>query len=90
MPPYLFEEESFMAVNTPLRVRNFSIYNVVVRNFTEAGTLNAIHSELDRIKSLGTDYIWFLSFYEIGEKNKKASENRPEFRDNRRFQDLNS
>lgn len=73
MPPYLFEEESFMAVNTPLRVRNLSIYNVVVRNFTEAGTLNAIHSELDRIKSLGTDYIWFLSFYEIGEKNKKGT-----------------
>lgn len=66
-----------MAVNTTLNVRSLSFYNISVRNFTQAGTLNAIHSELDRIKALGTDYIWFLSFYEIGEKNKKGRSGSP-------------
>lgn len=62
-----------MAVNTPLKFRNLNIYNLFVRNFTEAGTFNAIHSELDRIKYLGTDIICFMPFYPIGEEKRKGS-----------------
>lgn len=62
-----------MAKNTPLKWRKLNIYSIFTRNFSERGTFNAIHSKLDRIKYLGTDVIWFLPFYPIGEKNKQGS-----------------
>lgn len=62
-----------MSINTPLEMRNLNIYTIFVRNFTAAGTFNAIHSDLDRIKYLGTDIICFMPFYPIGEVNKKGS-----------------
>lgn len=53
------------------------IYSIFVRNFTEEGSFNAIIPELDRLKSLGTDIIWFLPFYPIGEKNRKGVDGSP-------------
>ena len=61
-----------MAKQTPPEYRNQNIYTIFIRNFTEAGTINAIHSELDRIKYLGTDVICFLPFYPTGEENRKG------------------
>lgn len=66
-----------MAKNTPLSFRNLNIYSVFLRNFSEEGTFNALTKELDRIKALGTDIVWFLPFYPIGEKNKKGTVGSP-------------
>lgn len=52
-----------MAKDTPQQWRALNIYSLQVRNFTKAGTFNAIHSDLDRIHYLGTDVILFLPFY---------------------------
>lgn len=41
------------------------------------GTFNAITKELDRIKALGTDIIWFLPFYPIGEVKRKGLDGSP-------------
>lgn len=59
-----------MAVHTSPDLRHLNIYSIFVRNFTTAGTLNAIHTELDRIKHLGTDAVLFMPFYPIGEVNR--------------------
>lgn len=61
-----------MATHTTPELRNLNIYNIFIRNFTETGTINAIHSELDRIKYLGTNVICFLPFYPTGEENRKG------------------
>ena len=53
--------------------RNKVIYSVYVRNHTNDGTFNAVEEDLDRIKSLGTDIIWFMPIHPIGVKNKKGS-----------------
>ena len=66
-----------MAKETPLEWRNLNIYSIFLRNFSKKGTFNAVHSELDRIKHLGTDVIWFLPFYPIGELNRKGSVGSP-------------
>ena len=66
-----------MAKNTPLSYRNLNIYSVFIRNFSEEGTFEAVTKELDRIKNLGTDIVWFLPFYPIGEKNKKGTVGSP-------------
>ena len=62
-----------MARNTEISLRNKVIYSVYVRNHTNDGTFNAVAEDLDRIKSLGTDIIWFMPIHPIGVKNKKGS-----------------
>ena len=62
-----------MAKNTDILLRNQVIYSIYVRNHTEEGTFRAVISDLDRIKNLGTDIIWFLPIHPIGIKGKKGS-----------------
>ena len=65
--------EIIMAKNTNINLRNQVIYSIYVRNHTKEGTFNSIVSDLDRIKALGTDIIWFMPIHPIGVKNKKGS-----------------
>lgn len=87
-----------MAKNTEISLRNKVIYSVYVRNHTNDGTFNAVAEDLDRIKSLGTDIIWFMPIHPIGVKNKKGSlgcpyankglsHNKSGIRNNGRFQE---
>lgn len=62
-----------MAFNTPIDLRNKVIYSVYVRNHTAEGTFDAIVPDLDRIKALGADIIWFMPIHPIGEIDKKGS-----------------
>ena len=62
-----------MAINTNIGLRSDVIYSIYVRNHTEEGTFLSIIPDLDRIKALGTDIIWFLPIHPIGVKNKKGS-----------------
>ena len=62
-----------MAVNTDLHLQNQVIYSVYVRAHTPEGTFRAVIPDLDRIKALGTDIIWFLPIHPIGVKGKKAA-----------------
>lgn len=52
---------------------NSTIYSIYVRNHTPEGTFKAVEADLDRIKALGTDIIWFLPIHPIGQKGKKGS-----------------
>ncbi|MCD8026235.1 MAG: alpha-amylase [Clostridiales bacterium] len=62
-----------MAKQTDINLRSKVIYSVYVRNHTEEGTFSSVIPDLDRIKSLGTDIIWFLPIHPIGIKGKKGS-----------------
>lgn len=62
-----------MAQNTPLWLRNAVIYSIYVRNHTPEGTFRAIEPDLDRIRALGTDIIWFMPIHPIGVQGKKGS-----------------
>ena len=62
-----------MAVNTDPCLQNQVIYSVYVRAHTPEGTFRAVIPDLDRIKSLGTDIIWFLPIHPIGVEGKKGS-----------------
>ena len=55
-----------MAKQTDIRLRGDVIYSVYVRNHTPEGTFNALISDLDRIKALGTDIIWLMPIHPIG------------------------
>ena len=49
------------------------IYQVFVRNYSDEGTFKAVEQDLDRIKALGTDIVYFLPIHPIGVKNRKGT-----------------
>lgn len=61
-----------MARDTNTQLRNKMLYSVSVRNHTVEGTFQALEADLDRIRELGTDYIWLLPIHPIGEINRKG------------------
>ena len=62
-----------MAKQTDIKLRQDVIYSIYVRNHTPEGTFRAIIPDLDRIRALGTDIIWFMPIHPIGQKGKKGS-----------------
>ena len=62
-----------MASNTNIALRNEVIYSIYIRNHTPEGTFRAVIDDLDRIKALGTDIVWFMPIHPIGVKGKKGS-----------------
>ena len=62
-----------MASNTNIDLRQQVIYSIYVRAHTQEGTFRAVEADLDRIKALGTDIIWFMPIHPIGVKGKKGS-----------------
>ena len=62
-----------MAENTPAALQKQLIYSLYVRAHTDEGTFLSLIPDLDRIRALGADWIWFLPIHPSGEKGKKGS-----------------
>lgn len=62
-----------MAKQTDLNLQKQLIYSIYVRSHTPEGTFWAVIPDLDRIRALGTDIIWFLPIHPIGVAGKKGS-----------------
>lgn len=62
-----------MANQTKTDLRNKVIYSIYVRNYSKEGTFAAVEKDLDRIKGLGVDMIWFLPIYPIGQEKRKGT-----------------
>ena len=66
-----------MAKTTSSAMRQQIIYSIFVRNFSKEGTFQAVIPELDRIKALGVDMIWFMPIHPLGEVARKGQEGSP-------------
>ncbi|WPJ98182.1 alpha-amylase family glycosyl hydrolase [Coraliomargarita algicola] len=53
--------------------KNVGIYEVNVRQFSEAGTLDQVTAYLPQIKAMGIDLVWIMPIHSIGEENRKGS-----------------
>lgn len=62
-----------MAENTNLKLRNQIIYQIFVRQYSKEGTFEAVRLDLDRIRDLGVDIIYFAPIYPIGKVARKGS-----------------
>lgn len=62
-----------MAVSTSEKLRNQVIYSIYVRNYSQAGTFQAVEQDLSRIQSLGVDIIWLLPISPIGTLQRKGT-----------------
>lgn len=59
------------------QLKNKIIYEIFPRNYSKSGNFNDIYDDLERIKKLGVDIIWFMPFYPIGEKDRKGKYGSP-------------
>ncbi|MFP4541562.1 MAG: alpha-amylase family glycosyl hydrolase [Opitutales bacterium] len=57
----------------PAWMRNQTIYEVNVRQYSEAGTFAAVEADLDRLEKLGVGTLWLMPIHPIGEVNRKGS-----------------
>lgn len=53
--------------------RQAVIYQVNVRQYSQAGTLAAVQADLPRLKALGVDILWLMPIQPIGQLNRKGS-----------------
>lgn len=65
--------ETVLKMDAPEWSENAVIYEINTRQYSEAGTFLAVEKDLNRIKSLGVDILWFMPIHPIGEKNRKGS-----------------
>ena len=61
-----------MAWNTPSQYRNLVIYQVYVRNHGPNGTFADVDADLERIRDMGVDVLYFMPVHPIGQLNKKG------------------
>ena len=61
-----------MAKDTSTKLRQLFLYQVYVRNHTKEGTFKSFQKDLDRIKKLGVDIVYFYRFILLGNFIKKA------------------
>ena len=61
-----------MATNTQKSLAHHTIYQVYPRNYSEAGTLNALTQDLKRIAALGVDIVYLLPLHPIGVVARKG------------------
>lgn len=62
-----------MAYNTDICLRKNIIYQIYPRNFSDAGTFDAIRKELPRIRELGVDIIYLTPIHPIGVEGHKGT-----------------
>lgn len=61
-----------MALDTLLSHRNLVIYEIFVRNHGPQGTFADVEADLERIRSMGVDVVWFMPIHPIGLINRKG------------------
>jgi glycosidase len=61
------------ASEDPGAVTNLVIYEVFVRNHGPHGTFADVGADLERIRALGTDIVWFMPIHPIGAVARKGS-----------------
>lgn len=61
-----------MALDTDISLRGKLIYSVYVRSHSPSGDFSGVLADLDRIRDLGVDIIWFLPIHPSGVTGRKG------------------
>lgn len=68
-----YQPKPYVEINSPDWVKNATLYELNVRQFSPEGSFNAIEKQLPRLKKMGIDIIWLMPVQPIGEVNRKGS-----------------
>lgn len=66
-----------MAKQTDLNLRSLTFYQVFPRQHSFEQNFKGVINDLDRIRALGTDVLYFLPIHPIGHKDRKGREGSP-------------
>lgn len=67
-----YQPQKYVQIKNPEWVKNATLYELNIRQFSAEGTFIAIEKELPRLKKLGIDIIWLMPIQPIGMKNRKG------------------
>lgn len=70
----IYQPKPYVEIKHPEWVKNATIYEVNVRQFTPEGTFKAFETHLPRLKEMGIDILWLMPIHPIGEKNRKGTQ----------------
>ena len=59
-------------VQHPQWAENAVIYEINTRQFSDDGKFKSVDAQLDRLKDLGVDILWFMPIHPISKKNRKG------------------
>jgi glycosidase len=65
------------ASTAPSWMKNAVIYQVNTRQYSAAGTFDAVTADLGRLQKLGVDILWLMPIHPIGEVGRKGSMGSP-------------
>lgn len=68
-----YEPKKYVEIQNPDWVKNATLYELNVRQFSEDGTFKAVEKHLPRLKKMGIDIIWLMPVHPIGVINRKGS-----------------
>ena len=94
-----YQPKKYVEIQNPEWVKNATIYELNIRQFSPEGTFKAVEKQLPRLKKMGIDIIWLMPVQPIGVKNRKGTLGsyysvkdylgvNPEFGSKKDFQDL--
>lgn len=63
----------YVELTHPEWSRDAVIYELNVRQYSQAGTFDAVREDLPRLKALGVDILWLMPIHPIGEMNRKGT-----------------
>jgi len=66
-----------MPENLLVCLKNTVIYEIFVRNHSRGSSFNEVLKDLERIKELGVDILWFMPLHPIGEAGRKGNMGSP-------------
>lgn len=68
-----YAPQRYVTIENPEWVKNATIYELNVRQFSTEGTFAAAEKELPRLKKMGIDIIWLMPINPIGKVNRKGT-----------------
>ncbi len=68
-----YQPQKYVQIKNPEWLKNATLYELNIRQFSAEGTFIAIEKELPHLKKLGIDIIWLMPIQPIGMKNRKGS-----------------
>lgn len=66
-----------MAKHTDINLRSKIFYQVFPRQYSKTKNFEGVYNDLERIKALGTDILYFLPIHPIGKKARKGTKGSP-------------
>lgn len=65
--------KKYVEITTPDWVKNATLYELNIRQFSGEGNFKAVEKQIPRLKKMGIDIIWLMPIHPIGEVHRKGS-----------------